>query len=300
MKFNIRHIFWRFFLRRMFKSKLMSIAENRAISLNNARWMNHIPKDVRVERFNMDEIPSAWIIPSVAENKKIILHFHGGGYVLGGIESSLVMCVLMAQTLKMKVLLPEYRLAPENPFPAAVNDALKIYRWLLAQGYDSKDIIVSGDSAGGGLCIAMTFSLRDAGEPLPYAVVCMSPWADLTFAGKSHITKEKVEPVLREDVLRMWAEAYCGGENTSHPLISPIYGNFRAFPPLLIQVGSDEILLDDSILLAEKVRADGGTVTLKVWDGLWHVWQALGGLLPESRRAFEEMGEFLAFYDNRH
>jgi acetyl esterase/lipase len=297
---NIRHTFWRFFLRRTFKNKFMSIAENRVYSLNQARRMQQIPQGVEVKRFEADGIPAAWVIPPDAGRDKVILHLHGGGYVLGGIESSQAMCILMAQILKMKVALPEYRLAPEHPFPAAVEDAVKVYRWLLTQGYEAKNIILSGDSAGGGLSLAAAMSLRDAGMSLPGAVVCMSPWADLTFKGKSYITKEKAEPILREDVLRMWAAAYSGGENPSHPLISPVYGNFRAFPPLLIQVGGDEILLDDSVMLAEKAKSDGANVTLKVWDGMWHVWQALAGLIPESQQAFEQMGDFLKIYDNRH
>ena len=293
MTISLRSRFWRFFLRRMFKDKRMSIEENRIYSLNNARRMNSVPKGVEMKRFDIDGIPSAWIVPSNAEDNKVVLHLHGGGYVLGSIDADQMMCILMAQTLKMKVLLPEYRLAPENPFPAAVDDALKVHRWLLAQGYQSKDIIISGDSAGGGLSLAMVLSLRDAGESLPAAVVCMSPWADLTFKGKSYVTKEKAEVVLREDVLREWAACYAGAEKTSHPLISPVYADFRGFPPLLIQVGSDEILLDDSIMLAEKAKADGVDVTLKVWDDLWHVWQALGELIPESKQAFEEMEQFL-------
>ncbi|GAB4546559.1 MAG: alpha/beta hydrolase [Anaerolineales bacterium] len=256
--------------------------------------MNRVPAGVEVERVVIGHIPAAWIKPDGAQSEKVIVHLHGGGYVLGGIESSLAMCILMAQTLKRKVLLPEYRLAPEHPFPAAVEDAAQVYLWLLAQGYPSRNIVISGDSAGGGLSLAAAMSLREAGAPLPAAVVCMSPWTDLTFSGKSHVTKARVEPVLREDVLRMWAAAYCGEENFSHPLISPLYGDFRGFPPLLIQVGGDEILLDDSIALAEKARADGADVTLKIWAGMWHVWQALGEALPESKRAFEEMAAFLA------
>lgn len=293
MKINLRLGFWRFFLRMMFKNRRMTIEENRIYSLNNARRMNNVPKGVEVNRFEIDRLPSAWIVPSNAKQDKVILHLHGGGYVLGGIDDHQSFAILMAQTLKMKVLMPEYRLAPENPFPAALEDALKVYRWLLAQGYPSKDIIVSGDSAGGGLSLAAVLSLREAGEPLPAAVACMSPWADLTFRGKSYVTRQKVEVLLNEDVLREWAEAYAGGENASHPLISPAYADFHGFPPLLIQVGDDEILLDDAVMLAEKAKSDGVDVTLKIWDGMWHVWQALGELIPESKKSFEEMAWFV-------
>jgi epsilon-lactone hydrolase len=204
-----------------------------------------------------------------------------------------MMCIPMAQMLKMNLLLPEYRLAPENPFPAALEDALKSYRWLLTQGYKSSDIIVSGDSAGGGLSLATVLALRDAGEPLPAAVVVMSPWADLTHKGQSHVTKADSEAVLKTEVLKEWALCYADEANLSNPLVSPVYADFHGFPPLLIQVGSEEILLDDSLLLTEKAKADGVAVTLKVWDGMWHVWQALGDFLPESRKAFEELGQFV-------
>ncbi len=293
MTISLKARLLRIILRRMFKGRRLTIEDYRASTLKNAQRTNRIPKGAAVERFNIEGIPAAWIYADYAEQDKIVLYLHGGGYVLGGIDSHQMLCILMAQTLKMKILLPEYRLAPESPFPAAVDDALTAYRWLLAQGYNSKNIIISGDSAGGGLSLAAVLSLRDAGQPLPAAVVCMSPWADLTFKGNSYITKEKSEVILREDVLREWASAYVGKEKSDHRLISPVNADFHGFPPLLIQVGSDEILLDDSLALTEKAKAQGVNVTLKVWDDLWHVWQALGELIPESRQAFEEMGQFV-------
>jgi monoterpene epsilon-lactone hydrolase len=279
MALSLQARFWRMFFRKTFKEKRLTIAENRAWSAKNAQLTNRIPKDATVEKFEINGVPAAWIRPSTAAGEKIILHFHGGGYVTGSIDSHLMMCIPMAQTLKMNLLLPEYRLAPENPFPAALDDALKSYRWLLTQGYKSSDIIVSGDSAGG--------------EPLPAVVVVMSPWADLTHKGQSHVTKADSETVLKTEVLKEWALCYADEANLSNPLVSPVYADFHGFPPLLIQVGSEEILLDDSLLLTEKAKADGVAVTLKVWDGIWHVWQALGDFLPESRKAFEELGQFV-------
>ena len=171
--------------------------------------------------------------------------------------------------------------------------SLKIYRWLLEQGYSSANIIIAGDSAGGGLSVATVLALRDKNESLPAAVVCLSPWTDLTLKNETHITKAKAEAVLRTDVLREWALAYTNESNFSNPLVSPVYADFHGFPPLLIQVGSDEILLGDSILLAEKAKAAGVQVELKIWDGMWHVWQVLGELIPESKKAFEEIDQFV-------
>lgn len=193
---SLRSRLWRMLLRRMFKGQPMTIAQYRASGEQNARFANRIPKDVVVEPFDLDGIHAEWITPSDADSNKVVLHLHGGGYVTGGINSHQAMCVLMAQTLKLKVLLPEYRLAPEHPFPAALDDALKTYRWLLAQGCKSSNIIVSGDSAGGGLALATVLSLRDNKEPLPAVVTCVSPLADLTHTGQSHITNAEAESIL--------------------------------------------------------------------------------------------------------
>jgi len=293
MALSLQGRLWRMFFRMSFKNKRMTIAENRAWSAKNAQLTNRIPTKATVEKFEIEGVPAAWIRPTNAEGEKVILHLHGGGYVIGSIDGHLMMCIPMAQTLKMNLLLPEYRLAPENPFPAALEDALKVYRWLLTQGHEPGEIIVSGDSAGGGLALATVIALRDAGEPLPAAVVVMSPWADLTHKGQSHITKADAESVLKTDGLKEWALCYAGEASLDNSLVSQVYADFHGFPPLLIQVGSDEILLDDAIRLAEKAGVDGVAVTLRVWEGMWHVWQVLGDLIPESRRAFEEMGAFV-------
>ena len=293
MSISLRARFWRVILRKVFKEKQLTIEENRVRSASTAK-MTRIPKDVTVVDVDADDIRAKWISPTNENPGKVILHLHGGGYVTGSMDSHLMMCIPMAQTLKTKILLPEYRLAPEHPFPAAVVDAVKVYRWALAQGYQPQDIIISGDSAGGGLALATVLSLRDAGDPLPAAIVSMSPWTDLTFTGQSHLTKAKADCVLLTDVLREWAACYVGTETPNNPLISPIYADFLNFPPILIQVGSDEVLLDDSRMLAEKAKSAGVDVTLKVWDEMWHVWPALGDLIPESKKTFEEIGQFIA------
>ena len=293
MALSVRARFWRMLLRRMFKRQPMTIAEYRATGRQNARFLNRIPNDVTVEDVWIDDLHAEWISPSGGEPDRVVLHLHGGGYVTGGIDSHQAMCILMAQTLKMKILLPEYRLAPEYPFPAALEDALKSYRWLLARGCKSSDVILSGDSSGGGLALAAVLSVRDANEPLPALVVCMSPWADLTLMGQSHIANAEKESVLATDVLKGWALAYTNQAGLHNPLVSPVYGDFKNFPPLFIQVGSDEILLDDARTLADKAGADGVDVTLRIWEGMFHAWQVLGRLIPESKKAFEEMKELI-------
>jgi acetyl esterase/lipase len=289
MKRTLTNRFWRFLLKRMFQGKHLTIAEYRAQSISAARFMSRPPNDIEVEKINVAGLQAAWIRSANADKSKVVLHLHGGGYVTGGIASHLMMCIPMAQTLRMNVFLPEYRLAPENPFPAALEDVTKIYHWLLKQGYNSSNIIISGDSAGGGLSLATVLSLHDHHDPLPAAIVCMSPWVDLTMRGQSHITNAKEDVILKTETLKEWADYYVGTEKPEHPLISPIFADLHDLPPLFIQVGSDEILLDDSISLAKAAP----NTTLKIWDGMWHDWHVFGALIPESKKAFEEIKQFI-------
>jgi monoterpene epsilon-lactone hydrolase len=292
MSISLKGLFWRTMLRTTFKNQKLSIAEHRANGIKNSKMLGDISKDTKVEKINIDGIQAEWLIPLGAD-EKVILYLHGGGYVTGSIEDHRMMCGLLANAATAKVLIPEYRLAPENPFPAAVDDALKVYQWLLERGISFADIIIAGDSAGGGLSVATVLALKDKSASLPAAVLCLSPWADLTLKGRSHITKAKAEAVLRKEVLHEWALCYTDESNLTNPLVSPVYGDFHGFPPLLIQVGSEEILLDDSLMLTEKAKAAGVDVTLKIWDGMWHVWQALGDLIPENKKTFEEIGQFV-------
>lgn len=293
MSLSLRARFWRAFLRNTLKEQRLSIAENRVRTDKTARMMSRVPKNIKVETVEIDNLRSAWIRPAGARLNQVVLYLHGGGYVTGSIASHLMMCIPMVQTLQMTLLLPEYRLAPEHPFPAALEDTLKVYRWLLAEGFLPANIIIAGDSAGGGLSVATTLALRDAGEPLPSGVICISPWVDLTLKGESHISKAKTEALLKTDILHEWALSYTTEANLENPLVSPLYADFQGFPPLMIQVGSQEILLDDARMLSKKAKADGVIVDLKIWDGLWHVWHVLGSLIPESRQASEEIKGFI-------
>jgi monoterpene epsilon-lactone hydrolase len=284
---------WSFLLRTAFNGSRLTVAESRARSANNVRWMNRLPPGVVFESVQLGDLPAAWVRPTCATPAQVVLYLHGGGYVQGGLANYRMLSGQLAERLQIPLLFPEYRLAPENPFPAALNDALKAYRWLLGQGYAPGKIVLCGDSAGGGLALATTLALRAAGDPLPAAVVCLSPWADLTLSGQSHQTRAKAEAVLTTAGLRAWADFYRGTEPAENPLISPVYADFQGFPPLLIQVGGDEILLDDARAVAEKAQAVGVDVTLSLWPGLFHVWQALGDLLPENGPAFSEIGQFV-------
>jgi epsilon-lactone hydrolase len=296
MPLRLQARIWRILLKSIFKNQHLSPEESREQDKKNARFMNRGQSGVNVNRVNADGIPAAWILPDNAQQNAVILHLHGGGYVIGGIDSHQMMCSVMAKRTGFNLLLPEYRLAPEHPFPAALEDAQKSYHWLLSQGYQPQNIFISGDSAGGGLAVSTVLALREANMPLPAALVCISPWADLTFKGQSHLTQIKSEVLLTADKLLNWQRFYTATQDPSNPLISPIYASFHDFPPMLIQVGSNEVLLDDSRLLAEKARQGGANVTLKIWPEMWHVWHAVGELMPESRQAFDEIGEFLKLH----
>jgi len=293
MPISLQARFWRALLRIIIKGQHLSLANKREQQTKNARFMNRLPAGVTVTCTHANGIPVAWIKTENAPPEKVILYLHGGGYVLGGLESHQMLCGTLAKQAGLNLLLPEYRLAPEHPFPAALEDVSQTYAWLLDQNYKPENIFIAGDSAGGGLAIATALHLRESGLPLPAALICLSPWADLTFQGQTHQTQTDAEVLLRADELQEWAGFYAAGHDRSHPLISPVYADFSGLPRLFIQVGSDEVLLDDARRLAEKAKSDGVDVALNIWPGMWHVWHSLGAFMPESRQAFQEISAFI-------
>jgi acetyl esterase/lipase len=190
---------------------------------------------------------------------------------------------------------PEYRLAPEHPFPAAIEDAVGVYGWLLANGYSSADIFIAGDSAGGGLTVASLLSLRHAGMPMPAAVVLLSPFLDITASGESAVTRADQDPWFDAKDMHIVADNYCGaGADLKSPLVSPVFANVAGLPPTYVQVGDDEILLSDSTRFADKMKDAGLDVEIEIWPEMWHVFQLFIGKMPESRRAIKRIGAYLA------
>jgi acetyl esterase/lipase len=248
---------------------------------------------VEVTRLDAGGVPGAWIVPSGLEPKRTILYLHGGGYNAGSITSHLPLTSNIALTSKTRVLAIDYRLAPEHPFPAAVEDAVAAYRWLLKESVPASQIVVAGDSAGGGLTLSLLLTLREKGLPQPAAAVCLSPWTDLTCSGESWATNAKIDFMLKRIPVVKSAEIYYREANPRAPLVSPLYGDPAGLPPLLIQVGSEEVLLSDSTLFAEKARLAGVDVTLENWKGMQHVWQYAASMLPEARQAVARIGEFV-------
>jgi len=249
--------------------------------------------DLQVTAVNAGGVQAEWLVPPDALAERVILYFHGGGYNSGSIRSHRSLAAHIAHAAGARCLNVDYRLAPEHPFPAAVEDALASYCWLLANDTTPDQIAVAGDSAGGGLVLSMLVALRDEGQPLPAAGVCLSPWTDLAATGESWHTKDKAELVIDPGALLKSAQLYLNGADPHTPLASPLYADLSGLPPLLIQVGMQEILLSDSTRLAEKAQSAGIDVTLEVWPGLGHEWQLVYKLLPEARRAVEQIGAFV-------
>jgi acetyl esterase/lipase len=234
-----------------------------------------------------------YLEPENSAPGKLLLYWHGGAYLMGSCRSHRSFVSHIAVCGGVTALLAEYRLAPENPFPAAVDDAVAVYKNLLADGYSPDDIVVAGDSAGGGLSVAMLMRLRDEEIQLPHAVALLSPWLDLSCAGESMSSRRHKDPWFDPEDLPHIARHYCCDADLTNPLVSPVFGHAEQFPPTYIQVGDDEILLSDSERMAEMIRRGGGQAEIEVWPGMWHVWQMFVQFMPESRQAVDRLGTFI-------
>ena len=250
-------------------------------------------QDVRCEPVDAGGIPAEWITTPEAGHERAIYYLHGGGYVMGSIGTHRDMISRLSRAARARALAIDYRLAPENPFPAAVEDSASAYRWLISTGVDPARLVIAGDSAGGGLTMATLVALRDAGDPLPAAAVCLSPWVDLEGVGESMTTRAEVDPMVQRESLLQSAKAYLRDADPRTPLAAPLYADLSGLPPLLIQVGTAETLLDDSTRLAERARAAGVEVILELWDDMIHVWQFCAAMLPEGQQAIDRIGEFV-------
>lgn len=282
----------KFGVKRLKGMKELEIDERRKKINKVAKRLSKLPTDCKVEHIEIEGIYAEWISNDQTLADQVILYLHGGAYGYCSADTHRSLAARIMREAGVKVLLPEYRLAPEYPFPAAIEDTIAIYRWLLNQGYHSSNIIFAGDSAGGGLSVASTLCLREQNEPLPAGVICLSPWVDLTSSGESYKQNKHKDPYLNVEGARAAAIAYAGGAPLDHPLISPVFADFTSFPPLLIQVGSLEILRSDAEALVQQARQSGVKVDMQVWNGMWHVWQA-SRKLKESRQAVKEIGRFV-------
>lgn len=257
-----------------------------------ARRFGRMAKETHVIPETIDRIYAEWIRPQTADRDKVIMFFHGGGYVSGSCADHRIHVEKFVKGTNMAALLFEYRLAPEHPYPAALEDSLKVYKWLLTEGFDPASIVFAGDSAGGGLCLATLLALKEVASPLPAAAVALSPWTDLKCTGDSYRTKART-CLSPEGTWTAFSRHYVGESDPGLPFISPLYGDLQGLPPLFITVGGDEILLDDSVHFVEKVQEAKGKATLRIGQGLFHCYPVCAPLFPEATQTMAEICRFI-------
>ena len=262
-------------------------------AMGNKRLIpKRLPNDVKINDFESNGISGEWVECNQAKAGKVLIYFHSGGYLSGSPQTYRRLTSQIARITRTRVLVVDYRLAPENRFPAAVEDGLKTYRYALGQVKDSQDITIAGDSAGGGLTVATLLTSREAGLPMPKAAICFSPYVDLAATGASLVTNDKNCVMFHGESVRLGTRIYLGDADPRNPLASPIYADLRGLPPLLIFVSTSEIFYDDSIRLAEKAEADGVKVDLNIWKNQPHAWIYFT-FLPESKKALKFAAKFI-------
>jgi len=251
------------------------------------------PRGYQTKKQNIAQVPTVHIQPKTTKSGLGILYLHGGGYVVGSSKSHTKLAAQIGQAAQAQVWLAEYRLAPEHPSPAAIEDSIAVYKALLAQGQDPKKLVIAGDSAGGGLSLSTVIALRNAGLPLPAALVLLSPWVDLSLSGNTIKTHAAQDAMLSEDWLVWCAKNYCGPKSATDPTCSPLYADLTGLPPVLIHVGTEEVLLDDAKRLAEQAEKCGIPTTFKIYDKVGHVFQFHAGILKESDDSIKGIGQFI-------
>lgn len=262
------------------------------------RLMTKFAPQLRIKGFsykpdNTSGVQCEWIIPDSYDDSKVLVYFHGGGYAVGSPNTHRPQVSHMLKGVGIKAISVDYRLSPEHQYPAPIEDAATVYQWLLQNGYQPENIAFGGDSAGGGVTIGTLLYLRDNNIPLPKCAIAISPWIDQTMSGESHQKNKDIDPMLISDGFYVWSKHYLGDADPKSPYASPIFHNLSGLPPIYIQVGEEEMLLDDSIRFAAKAGADGVDVKLEIFPKLFHVFHGFWLLLPEARAANKKLGEYL-------
>jgi acetyl esterase/lipase len=252
-----------------------------------------IPLGVNLKRAQINNREAEWLIPDNAHPDKVLLYFHGGGYALGSTDTHRSMVGRIAKKSGIRCLLASYRRIPESAYPAALNDGVAAYEWLLNEGYAAENILIGGDSAGGGLAITTQLKLREKGMPLPGGTICLSPWTDLAITGDSVQRNTYKDPLTDIPLMKKWGRLYAGNQPITNPLVSPMYGELTDLGPMLIQVSTDEVLYDDARRLAEHAERDNVEVDFQVWEGLMHWWHLFWQTVPEGREAIDNVIEFM-------
>lgn len=258
-----------------------------------ARETHVLPEGTTITPASADGVAGLWVTPANPRPDAVILHLHGGGYIAGSAFIYRRFAAHTARAARLPVFLPDYALAPEHPFPAGLEDAMTAFTWLQKQGFDPSRIVLVGDSAGGGLALSLLLKLRETGAAMPGAVALVSPWTDLTVSSPSYQSLRDADPVISQHRLRVAGRHYAGSRNPADPMLSPLFADLKGLPPMLIQVGSDEMMLDDSVLFAERARAAGVAVSLQVWAGMWHVFHQHVTALPEAGDGILALADYL-------
>ena len=281
----------KFTIRKQFDQLEDAVALREALD-SSAGLGGKLPDQVTVVPQSIGELPTEWICVEGIDQNKVILYLHGGGYVVGGPDGYRDVAWRLSELAGCRVLFVDYRLAPENPFPAAVEDATVAYRWLLAEGFLPENIGLCGDSAGGGLSVATSVNLKNLGLPQPACAMLMSPWVDLASTGESVEYNNGLDCILTPRALGKFAEFYLGDRDRKAPLASPLYADLSGLCPMMIHVGSTEILYSDSERLAEGLTAAGGKAELEVWPKMPHVFPVFAARIPEGKAALQKMADY--------
>jgi epsilon-lactone hydrolase len=252
-----------------------------------------LESDMRRESVSADGVACEWIIPQGCPIERVLLYLHGGGFVYGLTPQHLRMVEYLARKMGTPSLMVDYRLAPDHPFPAALDDCVSAYRWLLKQGISANNIVVAGDSAGGNLTITSAMKLRDAADPLPAALACLSPVGD--FSGGNNKPDRFKDPLLPQKAMKLYNQSYVSRNDPHEPLISPVYGNWRGLPPMLIHVGEDEILRADAVRMADMAKSAGVEVRVEIYPRMWHVWQLFLSL-PQATQSLDDIAQFFSVH----
>ena len=268
------------------------VAKSRERFEKTAAFLGGTP-DAKIEKVDAGGVPSEWVMAPGCDTGRAILYLHGGGYAIGSLNTHRRLAYDISAASAAKVLLIDYRLAPEHPFPAAVDDAASAWRWLLQQGFAPNRLAIAGDSAGGGLTIATLVNLRDKKLGLPACAVAISPWVDLEGVGNSMTTRSAQDPMVQKDGLLWMAKMYLNGKDPKSPLAAPLHADLKGLPPTLVQVGTAETLLDDATRIAERLHSAGGEVKLSVWPNMLHVFPMFAPILSEGRDGCLEIGQFI-------
>lgn len=282
-----------FVMRHTIKKQMSTFEDHLALRKQAGSSTGRTPAEVHTESVSANGVPAEWVRWREATDDGAIVYLHGGGYVFGSLDSHRSIAWRLARATGMSVLLVDYRLAPEHPYPAAVDDAFNAYQWLLDQQIAQDRLVVAGDSAGGGLATALMLRLKTEGSKLPEAAVLLSPWADLTLSGASMSENADGDAMLSREALTKFKTLYLADTDPGTAYASPLYADLAGLPPVHVTVGSTEVLLSDAENLVTRINACGGTAELSIWPKLPHVFPILGDLIPESKQAIEDMAAFI-------